>query len=211
MIIIALIFLPITGKNQLRLSPKIVGYYLILVAFILGFIIYSESPVINRFIEFGLKRSDVWPYAYSLINEKPFTGWGFGISDYYVSAELKIIEWGIHNSYLILIAEIGFLGAIFWIMFFYKLLLLNLKELLQKQSKENNTPILRWTFLFILIISLYGTGESMFTALGSLDGFTFWFLTICNLVIIENRNRDFFTPKVTINNQISITKSNKML
>lgn len=84
----------------------------------------------------GFSRSNIWEDAIPIILEKPILGWGYSAVGYYTFIDNNTIypSWGIHNSYLLIFMELGFIGFTFFVIF-----LLNIFKSLKHVWKFKNT------------------------------------------------------------------------
>lgn len=134
--------------------------------------------------EGGTEREELWEHALDVWRSKPWLGVG-----YTLSPEFNALEYGLafHNSYLSFLVECGIWGA--------AVLGLGMVSLTVKIFKEVKSIGLdtQWGELSIacmMIINLAVTAwsESFLFAVGSTEGFTFWFLLAWVMVyIIQNR------------------------
>lgn len=114
-------------------SVSIFSIILIVFNYFVPFDIIARLTEINSF-EGGSERALIWEYGFKLIKERPLLGYGIGSfpeAAHYFFGDYK----GMHNTYLMLIFDVGFIGFSFFLSFIYKILRISFK-------KENELAVL---------------------------------------------------------------------
>lgn len=109
-------------------------------------------------------REAMWLHGVNLIKQKPWLGWGYGIS-----MSLNIEKLSFHNSYLTVGIESGLVGMALLIGFILVTLVKGIISYIQKQRIET-------LILLVLVCNklVDFIGESSMTSVGSAEGFFFW-------------------------------------
>jgi len=126
----------------------------------------------------GGGRFEAWPVTLSLIADKPFFGYGFGVEDkifklknivFYIHSGLYV-----HNSYLGIMLQLGIAG---FMLLFGPLFLLLFKEIFSRH--DSKTPLLRYALRASLISGLVcAIFESWIYAVGNGQVFPFWIIVM---------------------------------
>ncbi|MFJ7847256.1 O-antigen ligase family protein [Peribacillus sp. NPDC097206] len=153
----------------------------LVIAFIMNFI---DIPALNRLLgektvdnSTGFSRGDIWIDGIPIFMEKPLFGWGYGSANYhiYINNPSEFSQWGIHNSFLIILIENGILGSVLYLAFFifcfiklknkYKSLKLEIKQ-------KKFTKII---FLLCIVLLINGMSESFLFSVGNPMSIPFWY------------------------------------
>lgn len=161
---------------KFRKSKFFIPFLLILFIFVYivmtGKISFLRIIALDRLVEEGTNRGELWDMGIKTWKQCSLFGCGYGIS-----AQINIFEKGLafHNSYLSLLVECGLFGILIIIlaisniikkMFFYSKIVLH---------HYNINSFVIATFI-VLNIAITAWGESFLFAVGSTEGFSFWFL-----------------------------------
>ena len=143
-------------------------------------------PAVHRLMIEGTTRSSIWLEGLNLLHQKPFFGWGYGISQklnsiQYIGIISGYNDYGFawHNSYLSILIELGYIGII--------PIMLTILNAIYKCLKFVNSQVeVKLVLLLIInmLICFYG-GSSMMST-GSTEGFFFWGLIIWIYVYNSN-------------------------
>lgn len=115
---------------------------------IIYFMVYIDLSQYNELVrDYSNKnlmsgRNEVWPFVLDLIKEKPYLGWGGGIT----LADVSFYNFSSHNMYLHTALQVGILGVLLIYLFYF-----NLWRSLWA-LKENNNEIHKVNALFIWLI-----------------------------------------------------------
>lgn len=142
----------------------------------------EKIPGVGRLLEkdgIGADRELMWSYGTQLMKQKPWLGWGYGIS-----VSLNILEnASFHNSYLTVGIESGWIGMVALILFILCVLLKSMVS--YKESKRIETLVLLMLAINKVIDFI---GESSMTSVGSTEGVFFW--GVMMWLLVESSGKD---------------------
>lgn len=177
--IVLIINILITGFLKFRHSPLIlvfgIGVALVAYLFFSGKMSSLNIMALNRLMEEGgTTREDLWNCAISVWREHQIFGVGYTVSNFY-----NLIERGMafHNSYISYLVETGLWGVILLSVGFCGMIIRignSISLYRDKLSKSINELIVACVMAGSLLIAAWS--ESFLFAVGSTEGFTFWFL-----------------------------------
>lgn len=193
-VVLGFYYLRIMFNNLKRKKYLIIMFNFLLIFLFLSLFDLNSIPAYERLTDTqsytdggstGFSRSQVWKSALPIIGDKPLLGWGYGSSSYYTYIENTTIHsfWKIHNSYINLFMELGFIGVVllFFLLFssFKKTFLLVKKD----WYDEKNISI----FLTFIVGLLNGVSESFMFSIGNPMSLPFWIsvILISHLYFIE--------------------------
>jgi O-antigen ligase len=132
----------------------------------------------------GSGRMEVWPLAFGLISQRPWTGYGFGTEDLLLSPtqyDFQEFRGGyFHNSYIGLSVQVGIPAAV---LFFLPLLGLLVSERFRTRRARALTN--RVGFQGMLLVGLVGCMfESWIYSMGNAFTFPFW---LCMMLLLQER------------------------
>lgn len=175
MIIGIIVFLFLAAKNKLT--------FFIVSVLSIGLIALFWSQIsslssLNRILEEGTSRNELWDYAEKVIKENFFVGVGFLSSEFTNHAEGNE-GMNYHNSYIGFMVDVGLIGVVFLIAMFGFLLYRILKKI--KKLDENDR--LFYLGMVALCVAFFGLsyGEGYLLAAGSPFSFVFWCCMFCML------------------------------
>lgn len=176
MIVCAFVFLFFVIKNKTAFFSTIIAI-LVFIALLWGPI--SSLDIVQRIFNEGAARDELWDYGWQVIKAHPVFGVGFSCSQF--SNHLEGTEnMNFHNSYIGIMADVGFFGTIVVVCLFAYLI----KTIYTKRtffSDENNPNRLFFIALVCLCISFLflSYGEGYLLAAGSPFSFLFWCCVFC--------------------------------
>lgn len=121
----------------------------------------------------GFSRSIIWEEAIPIILEKPLLGWGYSSVGYYTFINNTTIYplWGIHNSYLLIIMELGFIGFLCFILFLF-FIFKNIYIILNNNKIDMYFKYSLIGVFFVGLVSCFS--ESFIFSLGNPMSLIFW-------------------------------------
>ncbi|MCX5702954.1 MAG: O-antigen ligase family protein, partial [Candidatus Omnitrophica bacterium] len=138
-------------------------------------------------------RTDIWPYAWQLIMDKPFFGYGFGVEERLFQLKYLVFakrNYYAHNSYLGMLLQLGIFG---FIIFYAPIFILLFKELFSRQ--DSGTSLLRYALRASVIAGLVScVFESWVYSVGNAQSFPFWII-IMLLVFCHYRDKEKMVPE----------------
>lgn len=186
--VILVLNLLLTVIFRFRKSPFLI-FYIIVLGVITYFVLTGGVKslnilALNRLLEEGgTSRDDLWNAAISLWRQHKIVGVGYTVSNIYNPIEPGM---AFHNSYISFLVECGICGVVglgSWLILFVG------KTIKTVIGKRKNVSI---EFLIAIIMAcnlmIAAWSESFMFAVGSTEGFTFWFLIawiIAYIKIIE--------------------------
>lgn len=122
----------------------------------------------------GAGRLEAWPIALLLIQQRPWSGFGFGTEDLLLSPGMYSFEefqgGYFHNAYLGLTVQIGVLGATFFFVALWSLAIAHIWK-----SRRDPDLHTRHAFLAVLLVGLTACFfESWIYSMGNALAFPFW-------------------------------------
>ena len=139
-----------------------------------------EIPALQRILDgstdgsTGLTRDDVWIGASQIIKERQMFGWGYGAMGYHVFVNNPTgYYWGVHNSYLGIIIENGYLGSILYVIFFAIPIIKTIKNIKRKKDIKERL-ILTILLLLCMTLLLNAVAESFLFSVGNPVSVYFW-------------------------------------
>lgn len=177
--IVFVIDILLTGFFIFRNTPWmfafIFGCILIVYLFVSGELRSLNILALNRLMEKGgMERTDLWQAAINLWKENEIFGVGYTVSNFYNPIEPGM---AFHNSFISYLVETGMYGCIILGLGIINLLFGIINSLWRyryKFLKGINELTVVCTMLVVLLIAAWS--ESFLFAVGSTEGFTFWFL-----------------------------------
>lgn len=174
---------------RFRKSPFLILYIIVLgviTYFVLRWGVKSLNILaLNRLLEEGgTSRDDLWNAAISLWREHKVAGVGYTVSNIYNPIEPGM---AFHNSYISFLAECGICGVIglgSWLLFFIRKIV---KTIIGKRKNVSIEFLIGIIMACNLMIAAWS--ESFMFAVGSTEGFTFWFLIAWIIAYIKLLNR----------------------
>lgn len=176
--IVILVFFEV--KNKVVVFIVFLLFLFLLLLFLNGKLNDLNITVLNRFAEQGTDRGDLWNYGIAKWRERLIFGYGYMVSD-----EVNKIE-GLqfHNSYLSFLIDCGLWGMIcmvLGIIVFVNKIIIYIKSTMTYKSLS----LFIICICIILNIGICAWGESFLFAVGSTEGFSFWFLVYTILAYIK--------------------------
>ena len=162
----------------------IIGVGLTVYLLLNGKLDFLHLSALERLAEQGTDRGDLWKVGLSIWRQYQTFGCGYTVSNQINSVVLGM---QFHNSYLSYLIECGTWGVIvlgFGFGGFGMKVLKNIKNCTDDFSFH---PFLFACFI-VLDLALTAYGESFLFAVGSTEGFTFWFLIAWILAYINQHN-----------------------
>lgn len=161
----------------LTLGVAIVGYLILS-----GSLNFLNIAAIQRLSEEGgTTRETLWDLAMSVWSGNKIFGVG-----YTLSSRFNQLDYGLafHNSYISFLVECGLWGAIIFgisvVPIMKKLITHFLKDDPFRKNREFGVVC-----MMLAVLAITAWGESFMFAVGSTEGFTFWFLLAWGLVYIK--------------------------
>lgn len=174
---------------RFRKSPFLIFYIMVLgviTYFVLtGGVKSLNILALNRLLEEGgTSRDNLWDAAISLWKQHKIVGVGYTVSNIYNPVEPGM---AFHNSYISFLVECGICGVIglgSWLILFVRQII---KTVIGKRKDVSIE------FLIVIIMTcnlmIAAWSESFMFAVGSTEGFTFWFLIAWIIAYIKLLNR----------------------
>lgn len=175
-------------RKSLAIIPYIMGIGLIAYLILNGKLAFFNIEALERFEEQGTDRGDLWNVGLSIWKQYQIFGCG-----YTVSSQVNSVVSGLqfHNSYLSYLIECGTWGAVILGVGFAGFGRNVLKNIRNCSDNFSFSPFLLACFI-ILDLLLTAYGESFLFAVGSTEGFTFWFLVAWILAYINQYNYETY-------------------
>ena len=168
------------------LLPVILIAACVFIYFLLeGRFTHLNITALNRLLsEGGTARGDLWEAAIQIWEEHQTFGVGYTVSTFYNPLEHGM---AFHNSYISFLVECGIWGCVFLGTGIILLIAKIVKQILFASKFENE----EFTFAVVMCINLAiaAWSESFIFAVGSTEGFTFWFLLAWMIAYTKLRNR----------------------
>lgn len=189
--------------NIISLAKSVIkcAIFLSIVIFIIKNI---DIPALQRILEggtdgsTGLTRDDVWIGARDIIREKPLFGWGYGSMGYHVFVNnLTGYYWGVHNSYLGILMENGYIGSILYVIFFAMPIIKTIKNIKRKKDIKERL-ILTILLLLCMTLLLNAVAESFLFSVGNPVSIYFW-LTFIFLITYMDKYKYKVNEREDIN------------
>lgn len=181
----------LTGILFFRHSPFMIIFIIICVSgmymLFTGKMTSINLIALNRLLEEGgTERTDLWQAAFNVWREHQMFGVGYTVSNLYNPIENGM---AFHNSYMSYLVETGIWGCGILGMGFCKIgidILHSLFIYSYKFAKVTNELTIVSIMLLVLLIAAWS--ESFLFAVGSTEGFTFWFLLSWILAYMHKMN-----------------------
>jgi O-antigen ligase len=192
------------------LKNKIKIVYAMLGVIFISFFLFQSSMIPSSYtrktssgnsITTLSSRQKLWIATYTLFKEKPFIGYGYGVSGKIFSdhryMNKKYRLWrgssrvSIHNGYLSIIAGVGLIGFTIWFFAIYQ----GLKNALASPKSENKALVVTVMLTILLINFVESSAGGINVFLGVIFYF-FWFLAY-KLKLIHEHSKEHF-ERVTI-------------
>ena len=142
----------------------------------------------------GLFR-ETWLIGIRLFLEKPLLGHGTHTAYYHTFIRnAGGWGWGMHSSWLILLAENGILGGIFLVLFFWDFVL-KCRAALQKTKDRREKEVIGTACLICFLSAVNASAESFLFSAGNVMSLAFWlsYFVIEGVICDENPVCDLFT------------------
>lgn len=120
----------------------------------------------------GTTREDLWEAGIDLWQKNKLMGVGYTVSAMF-NTEFR--NYAFHNSYLSFLSECGLWGVVFFLLGMIPVLV-QLLRLFRKPGFVREYPEFCIAFVMMLSLAVAAWSESFMFAVGSTEGFTFWFL-----------------------------------
>lgn len=178
----------ITGFLLFRHSPLmiifLIGCILMIYMFWSGKFTTTKILALNRLMEKGgTERTDLWEAAFSVWENHRLFGVGYTVSNFFNPVERGM---AFHNSFISYLVETGAWGCVCLGICFvneFRKIIQSLWMNRNQCNSENREIIIAVTMILVLLIAAWS--ESFLFAVGSTEGFTFWFLLAWILVYIR--------------------------
>lgn len=138
--------------------------------------IFEIIPGLNRLIEQGTDRGNLWLGGEYLISQKPILGWGYGVSQSLNSSEYLGDFYDVwhdgmafHNSYLTITIENGILGLIAVLLFIIIRIIPGFLQVIKNKNITQATAVI----MILNFLMCFYSGSGM-TSVGSPESFIFW-------------------------------------
>ncbi len=166
-------FLVIIIRQKFRLVC-ILGLIALIVILFWGPI--SQIEIVQRIIDEGVNRDELWGEAARVIQENPLVGVGFASSEH-ENGSLGAEGMNFHNSYVSMMADVGIFGVTFLIGLFVLLFIRIIRNFRRTKGAER----LLFGAFFAVVIAFFGLsfGESYLLAAGNPSSFVFWCIMFC--------------------------------
>ncbi len=176
LISISILSAPFVFSENRGLKPTIIKIFTMAMIIFLGYTILSNFPIesFQRIKEQGLVRGDTWSWGAELFKQKPIFGFGYGMIGYYVSnPRATEYMWGVHNSYLGILVEMGIYGLILFGLFFF----CSFKNIFKcfKYADKDECLFLKVGLLILFNLLINAISESFLLSVGSPISLSFWF------------------------------------
>ena len=162
----------------LYIGLAVLAVYLVLS----GKFVSLNITALNRLLEEGgTSRDQLWDAAISVWKEHQIFGVGYTVSNYYNPVEPGM---AFHNSYISFLVECGLWGMITLVLGFVPYI----KNIIKTMIIHINNDISReYCFVVIMLLNLAiaAWSESFMFAVGSTEGFAFWFLVAWILAYLK--------------------------
>ncbi len=168
-------------------KDKVIGIFLLTALVVLLFWgRISQWDIVERIIEEGVTRDNLWEEARKTIEDNFFFGVGFSSSQFSNQAAGNE-NMNFHNSYVSMMADVGFIGVIFFVLMFVMLFIRIINNYKNIKQEER---ILYIAFLSIAI-AFFGLsfGESYLLVAGSPFSFVFWCIMFCMAEYVPKKSR----------------------
>lgn len=171
-------------RHSLAIIPFIIGIGLSVYLLLNGKLAFLNISALERFAEQGTDRGDLWDAGISIWRQFQTFGCGYAVSNQ-INSVVSGMQF--HNSYLSYLVECGIWGVVALGVGFIGFGRKVLKSVKKCSDYFSFHPFLFACFI-ILDLALTAYGESFLFAVGSTEGFTFWFLVAWILAYINQYN-----------------------
>lgn len=154
---------------------KILGAIVILLWIPSAMNLISKLPGIQRLQEDGLTRGELWKEGIALWEQKPVLGWGYGVSTMlntpeYIKGLSELYDGlSFHNSYLVVLIEIGIIGILFIVLLIGQQIMHLVKAFLKERDRRLAVVVM---IMITMVLCFWGCAAM--TSVGSTEGFYFW-------------------------------------
>lgn len=133
----------------------------------------------------GFSRGEVWLNAIELFKVKPILGWGNN-SVYYNVYISHFDEWGVHNSFMIMLIEGGIVGFTFYLSFFQRFFSKIYKIYMKcRADKSIMFYTIRISVAVISVLMINAISESFLFSAGNVMSLPFWMVIIGDYYLLK--------------------------
>ncbi len=169
--ILALAFMTVKNRRTFWALAAVLAVLAVLA--IGGKLNFLGISAIDRLAEEGgTAREDLWEIGLNVWREHKIFGVGYTVSARF-NTEVKDLVF--HNSYLSFLAECGLWGAVFFLLGMLPIIL-NIVAYFGKPQFIKSHPEFSIGTIMLISLAISAWSESFMFAVGSTEGFTFWFL-----------------------------------
>lgn len=169
--ILALAFMTFKSRKQFWVLTTVM--LILLVLALSGKLNFLGISAVERLAkEGGTTREELWKAGIDLWRANKVFGVGYTVSAM-LNTELE--NYAFHNSYISFLAECGLWGTVFFTLGMAPVFL-RLLRMFRKPKFIRDYPEFCIAFVMMLSLAVAAWSESFMFAVGSTEGFTFWFL-----------------------------------
>ena len=173
-----------TMKNRRWFWALVAGMAVLAVLVINGKLNFLGISAVERLSqEGGTSREDLWEIGLNVWRENKLFGVGYTISARF-NTEVKNLVF--HNSYISFLAECGLWGVVFFALGIMPVIV-QIVRFFRKPQFMRTHPEFSIAFVMLVVLAISAWSESFMFAVGSTEGFTFWFLLAWLWAYVQNK------------------------
>ena len=141
----------------------------------------------------GFFRNDLWDLFIGLVRQKPLFGWGNNSVYYNTFVNPQESNWGVHNSYYVMLIEGGITGTICYALFFFSMFRRCLKDYRTCMSlgmDKDSILLVRYCFITCITLGINAFAESFLFSAGNVLSLPFWFSLIGCRVFLQQKKSE---------------------
>ena len=167
----------------LYIGLAVLAMYLVLS----GKFVSLNITALNRLLgEGGTSRDQLWDAAISVWKEHQMFGVGYTVSNYYNPVEPRM---AFHNSYISFLVECGLWGMIIFVLGVVPYIKNIIKTMVIHVNNDLDSEFY-FVVIMLLNLSIAAWSESFMFAVGSTEGFVFWFLVAWIMAYLKLLRRE---------------------
>lgn len=179
-----------TMENRRRFWALVAGMAVLAVLVINGKLNFLGISAVERLSqEGGTSREELWEIGLNVWRENKLFGVGYTVSARF-NTEVKNLVF--HNSYISFLAECGLWGVVFFALGMVPVIV-QIVRFFRKPQFIRTHPEFSIAFVMLFVLAISAWSESFMFAVGSTEGFTFWFLLAWMWAYVQKK--DVFSEK----------------
>lgn len=173
-----------TLKNRRRFWALVAGMAVLAVLAINGKLNFLGISAVERLSqEGGTSRKDLWEIGLDVWRDNKLFGVGYTVSARFNTGVKDLV---FHNSYLSFLAECGLWGVAFFALGMVPVVV-QIVRVFRKPQFIRTHPEFSIAFVMLAGLAIAAWSESFMFAVGSTEGFTFWFLLAWLWAYVQNK------------------------